>query len=97
MLSLYKTLVRPHVEYCSCAWNPHYRKDKELFERIQRRYTKMINDMNGKTYEDRLRCLRLWTLEERMNRQNLIYVFKMYTWFSNISLLMLFILDRAYK
>jgi len=24
MLSLYKTLVRPHVEYCSCAWNPHY-------------------------------------------------------------------------
>jgi len=21
MLSLYKTLVRPHVEYCSSAWN----------------------------------------------------------------------------
>jgi len=30
MLSLYKTLVRPHVEYCSCACNPYYRKDKEL-------------------------------------------------------------------
>ena len=62
MLSLYKTLVRPHVEYCSCAWNPHYMKDKELLERIQRRLTKMINDMNGKMYEDRLWCLRLWTL-----------------------------------
>jgi len=54
MLSLYKTLVRPHVEYCSCAWNPHYRKDKEFLEKIQRRYTKMINDIKGKTYEDRL-------------------------------------------
>jgi len=70
MRILYKTLVRPHVEYCSCAWNPHYRKDMELLERIQRRFTKMINDMNGMTYEDRLRCLRLWTLEERRNRQD---------------------------
>ena len=54
MLSLYKTLVMPHVDYCSCAQNPHYRNDKELLEKIQSRYTKMINDMKGKTYEDRL-------------------------------------------
>jgi len=30
VLSLHKTLVRPHVEYCCCAWNPSYKKDKEL-------------------------------------------------------------------
>ena len=59
MLNLYKTLVRPHVDYGSSAWNPHYKKDKELLERIQHRYTKMIKDMRDKTYEDRLRCLRL--------------------------------------
>ena len=35
MLSLYKTLVRPHVEYHSSAWNPHYIKDKQLIEKIQ--------------------------------------------------------------
>ena len=40
MLSLYKTLVRPYVEYCSCAWNPFYKKDKDLLEKIQQRYTK---------------------------------------------------------
>jgi len=28
MLSLYKTLVRPHVEYCVSACNPRYIKDK---------------------------------------------------------------------
>jgi len=30
----------------------------------------------GKTYEERLRCLKLWTLEDRRNRQDLIEVFK---------------------
>jgi len=48
MLSLYKTLVRPHVEYFIGAWNPHCKKDKELIEKVQRRFTKMINNMEGK-------------------------------------------------
>jgi len=68
-----------------------------LSEKIQRRYTKTLNDMNGKTYEDRLRCLRLWTLEDRRNRQDLIEVFKMYRRFSNILLHKLFILDTNSK
>jgi len=28
-------------------------KDKELIEKVQRRFTKMINNMEGNTYEDR--------------------------------------------
>jgi len=67
-MSLYKTLVRPHVEYCISAWNPHYIKDKELREKVQRRFTKIINNMKGKSYEERLHCLKLWTLEERRYR-----------------------------
>jgi len=77
MLSLYKTLVRPHVEYCSCVWNPSYKRDKELLERLQHRYTKMIINMREKTYEERLKFLVLWTLEEHRNRQGIIEVFKM--------------------
>ena len=26
MLRLFKSLVRPHVEFCTVAWSPHYRK-----------------------------------------------------------------------
>ena len=53
MLNLYKTLVRPHVEYCVSAWSPYYRKDKELLEKVQRRFTKMIKGMKGISYEER--------------------------------------------
>jgi hypothetical protein len=35
MVQLYKTLVRPHLEYCSSAWSPYYNKDKELIKRVQ--------------------------------------------------------------
>ena len=76
MLSLYKPLVRPYVECCISVWNPHYKKDKELIEKVQRRFTKMINNMEGKPYEEKLYCLKLWTLDERRNRQDLIEVFK---------------------
>jgi len=54
-----------HVEYCVSAWNPHYIKDRKLIEKVQRRFTEMINNMKGKAYEERLQCLKLWTLEER--------------------------------
>jgi len=49
MMSLYKTLIRPHAEYCVSVWNPHYIKDKTLIEKVQRRFTKMINSMEEKT------------------------------------------------
>ena len=55
---------------------------KELLEKVQHRYTKMIINMQDKAYDERLRCLGLWTLEERRNRQDLIEVFKMFRRFS---------------
>jgi len=37
MLQLYRTLVRPHLEYCVWQfWSPHYRKDVEALERVQK-------------------------------------------------------------
>jgi len=97
MLSLYKTLVRPHVEYCSCAWNPSYKKDKELLEKIQHRYTKMVINMREKTYEERLKSLGLWTLEERRNRQDIIEVYEMYRGYSSVALQELFEIDTNSK
>jgi len=90
MLNICKILVRLHIEYCSCALNPYYSKDKELLEKIQHRYTKTIMNMQDKACEKRLRCLGLWTLEERRKKQDLIEIFKMYRGLSNVLLHELF-------
>ena len=42
MLKLYKTLVRPHLEYCTAVWSPHYKKDEKDIEKVQHRFTKLI-------------------------------------------------------
>ena len=76
MLSLYKALVRPHLEYCIQAWRPFLAKDIEVLEKVQRRATRMIEECQGKEYSERLEMLRLTTLETRRERADMLEVFK---------------------
>ena len=77
LITLYKTLVRPHLDYCSTVWNPQYCKDKSLLERVQHRFTRLFPHLRGLPYEERLNQLGLWSLGERRNRADLIEIFKM--------------------
>jgi len=70
---------------------------KKVVEKVQMRFTKMVNNIEGKSYEQRLHCLKLWTLEARRNRQDLIEIFKTYKGMSRIELNQLFTLDRNAK
>ena len=49
-MQLYKSLVLPHLEFCTAAWSPHYVKDKELLEKDQRRFTRMIPGLKDVPY-----------------------------------------------
>ena len=97
LVNLYKTLVRPHLEYCMNVWSSHYAKDKELLEKIQRRFMRMFKELRGKDYHERLRYLNLWTLEESRNRQDLIEVFKMYKRFTKLDISELFTKELKVK
>ena len=57
MLTMYKTLVRPLLEYGHTIMYPRYEKDKKLIEGVQRRATKMVQELKDKEYPDRLKHL----------------------------------------
>jgi len=57
--------------------SPGHHRDKQLLEKVQHRFTRMVPGMKVLPYNERLRQLGLWTLEERPNRADLIEMFKM--------------------
>ena len=74
-MNLFKSLVRPHLEYASPIWSPLYKKDKKSIENVQRRGTRLVKSLKGLPYETRLRELGLPTLQYRRERADLIQVY----------------------
>ena len=71
----YKIYVLPILDYCSSVYNPWKVSDINLLERIQRRFTKNILK-NGMSYEDRLKHLRICSLEKRRLILDLLLTYK---------------------
>jgi len=62
-LILYKSYVRPLIEYSIQTWSPSLRKDINCLELVQRRATNLVIGLKRLEYEDCLRQLGLTTLE----------------------------------
>ena len=74
---LFKTLVRPLLEYGNVIWGPFNRADQKLVERVQRRATRLVDEIRNEPYTERLRLLGLPSLYYRRRRGDMIAVFQM--------------------
>ena len=86
IIHLYKSLVRPHLEYCPQVWAPIGKFGNwspiMSIEGVQRWVTSCIQGMDYLSYRQRLEKLNLTTLFERRMRGDLIEVFKALNGFS---------------
>ena len=78
-LLLYKSLIRPFLEYGNTVWSVYFKKEGEKLEKVQRRATKMVQAIKHFPYRDRLKYLDLPTLVYRRRRADLLQVFRYFS------------------
>ena len=93
-VKLYKSLIRPILEYACTVWSPFLIKDKRSLENIQRRATKLIPGLKDLPYPDRLKSLGLPTLEYRRLRADMLQTYRIMTGIDHLNPECLFVLSQ---
>jgi hypothetical protein len=74
VIRIYKTLIRPILEYASSVWSPTRVGLTHQLERVQRKVTKLV--LRHLTYQERLRKLKLPTLKWRRTYLDLLRTYQ---------------------
>ena len=84
-LNLYKQRVRPLLEFSTAAWNPWLKCDIDLLEKVQMKAVRAISSLKAKTYPEKLKEIKLMSLETRRTRYDLIQVYKFLNKVDNVN------------
>ena len=76
MLTLWKSLVIPILDYCSQLWSPSKVGEIQQIEDLQKAFTRKIRAFKREDYWQRLQTYQLYSLERRRERYRIIYVWK---------------------
>ena len=74
---LYKSIVQPTLEYGNLIWGPFYLLDQQKIESVQRKATKLIQEIRHLQYEERLLFLKIPSLYYRRYRGDMIMTFNL--------------------
>ena len=77
LLTLFITCICPHLEYCSCVWDPYLIKDIEALESAQKFALKICSKSWTVSYRDLLGASKIQTLQSRREQTILVYMFKL--------------------
>ena len=69
-------LVIAIIEYESIIWSPHKKCDINSIEAIQRSFISKLDGLKDKNHHERLKCLKLYSLERRRDRYDILYAYK---------------------
>jgi hypothetical protein len=75
-VKLYKTYIRPHLEFCTPAWLPWSQTDIKTLEKVQEKFVNMVSGLTGTTYDQKLAELHLDRLETRRQQFDMAMVHK---------------------
>ena len=84
LVPIYKTFIRPKLEFSVAAWSPWMEMDKNVLEKVQERMIRLLSDAKGKSYEEKLRDVGLTTLTQRRERGDAIEAFKTLNGFNHV-------------
>ena len=73
---LYKSLVRPVLEYGNLIWSPFYIHDQIQIEKVQKRVTCLVTTVSDLPYTNDFSALNLPSLTYRRKRGDVIYYFR---------------------
>ena len=78
MISMWNSQIRPKLDYCSPLWSPcpNNLGSIDLLEQTQRVFTRCINGMEGLNYAQRLKKLKMYSVQRRHERYKIIYLYK---------------------
>ena len=76
MTTLFRSLVIPHLEYCCQLWSPYLIGEIQKIEAVQRSFTARISEVSHMSYWERLKHLKLYSLERRRERYIILYTYK---------------------
>ena len=76
MTGVFKTYIRPLVEYATPVWSPHKLIDVDLVESVQRSYTSHLSGLHVMEYLNRLKVCNLESLELRRLINDMVFVYK---------------------
>ena len=79
MLTILRSLIQPHLDYCSQLWSPRDQWSIKRLEAVQKNFLSQIRDreLRSKNYWEQLSYLRVYSQERRRERYQICFLWKL--------------------
>ena len=76
MLTVFNSIVRSKLEYCSQIWDPYLIRHIDALEQVQRVFTKRIKFLYDLNYWERIKKLKIMSLQRRREKLTILLMWK---------------------